>query len=461
MNYAVLIDFGSTFTKVAAVSLREHRLLFASKFASTVKTDARVGLSQCLDAAREAIGDKAFDDAYKLASSSAAGGLRMTVIGLTQSLSITAGRNAAFGAGAKIMRTLHGKLTAEDADAILAAQTEIVLFCGGYENGNVSTVLHNAKILAESAVHVPIIYAGNSFIAQEVRKILTLAGRECFIVNNVIPEVGVLDVAMAEAVIRDIFMKRIVGMKGLDKVKSSIDGVLMPTPAAVLAAGELLSKGTQNRKGLDDLMIVDIGGATTDIHSFADQTSYEGARILGAREPYKKRTVEGDLGMRESSNTLAEEISTAKLAEQASLCEEAVKKSLEMRVASNHFLADTDEEKRLDAALASGAAGIAARRHAGFLEPMHSISCKAVQRGKNLTKVGCVIGTGGPIVFSLDPASILKNVLADTARERDILLPAKADFFIDADYVLYAAGLINEIDPDAAFDILQSSLRRV
>ena len=240
MNYAVLIDFGSTFTKVAAVSLREHRLLFASKFASTVKTDARVGLSQCLDAAREAIGDKAFDDAYKLASSSAAGGLRMTVIGLTQSLSITAGRNAAFGAGAKIMRTLHGKLTAEDADAILAAQTEIVLFCGGYENGNVSTVLHNAKILAESAVHVPIIYAGNSFIAQEVRKILTLAGRECFIVNNVIPEVGVLDVAMAEAVIRDIFMKRIVGMKGLDKVKSSIDGVLMPTPAAVLAAGELL-----------------------------------------------------------------------------------------------------------------------------------------------------------------------------------------------------------------------------
>jgi hypothetical protein len=155
VNYAVLIDFGSTFTKVAAVSLREHRLLFASKFASTVKTDARVGLSQCLDAAKEAIGDKAFEDAYKLASSSAAGGLRMTVIGLTQSLSITAGRNAAFGAGAKIMRTLHGKLTAADADAILAAQTEIVLFCGGYENGNVSTVLHNAKILAESASPCP------------------------------------------------------------------------------------------------------------------------------------------------------------------------------------------------------------------------------------------------------------------------------------------------------------------
>ena len=44
---------------------------------------------------------------------------------------------------------------------------------------------------------------------------------------------------------------------------------MMPTPAAVLAAAELLSQGHGSERGMGELMVVDVGGATTDVHSLA------------------------------------------------------------------------------------------------------------------------------------------------------------------------------------------------
>jgi len=42
---------------------------------------------------------------------------------------------------------------------------------------------------------------------------------------------------------------------------------MMPTPAAVLGALELLSQGCEDEQGIGELMAVDVGGATTDIYS--------------------------------------------------------------------------------------------------------------------------------------------------------------------------------------------------
>ncbi|MGI6066958.1 MAG: glutamate mutase L [Bacillota bacterium] len=461
MKNAILIDFGSTFTKVVAVSLKKQQRLCTVRYPSTVKNDARIGLLKCFDAVKQAIGERPFKEAIKLASSSAAGGLRMAVIGLSETLSITAGRNVAFGAGARIIKTLSGRITPEDAEYIANSQVEIILFCGGYEKGNTTIILHNAEVLAVSGINMPVIYAGNSYVAQDVRKILTLHGKECFIVRNIIPNVGELDTAPAEEIIRDVFMKRIVNMKGLDKVKSELGGVLMPTPAAVLSAGELLSKGWGRSGGLGPLMIVDIGGATTDIHSYADQTPCKGAKIIGAREEYAKRTVEGDLGMRESSNSLAEEIGWDNIAHQTGVSVDRLEKSIRYRVEVNEFLADSDKEKKIDRVLAMSAAKISARRHAGVLEHIYSKSCKLIQKGKNLTEVCAVIGTGGPIICSETPGEIIKGILADREKEPNILLPEKVQFYLDTDYMLYAAGLLKEIDPEAALGLMKNSIRKL
>ncbi|WP_038177930.1 glutamate mutase L, partial [Treponema pedis] len=62
----------------------------------------------------------------------------------------------------------------------------------------------------------------------------------------------------------------IIHAKGMSHVEKSIDNILMPTPAAVLKAAQVLSEGTDEEDGLGDLVILDIGGATTDVHSAAD-----------------------------------------------------------------------------------------------------------------------------------------------------------------------------------------------
>ena len=276
--YAVLVDFGSTYTKVVVADLRQGDIVLTWREPSTVATDATVALTRCFAKCRDTIGGAAFEAARKLASSSAAGGLRMGVVGLSRSLSTTAGRNAAFGAGAKILGTFCGHLTKEDVAALSSLPLEIVLFCGGYDGGGVRTLRHNAEMLASSRLHIPFVYAGNTAAAADVRSIFGAAHKEIFVSHNITPCVGGMNSAPVAAVIRDLFLHRIINMKGLEKVVPLLDRVVMPTPAAVLAAGKLLAQGTNAVPGMGPLMIVDIGGATTSIPSF----SRKPARVPGS-----------------------------------------------------------------------------------------------------------------------------------------------------------------------------------
>ncbi|MBR5534619.1 MAG: glutamate mutase L [Ruminiclostridium sp.] len=460
-RYVILTDFGSTFTKVVVADLSERKMVLTDRFPSTVSYDARIGLEQCFDAARKAIGEEAFARALKLSSSSAAGGLRMGVVGLSKTLSAQAGRSAAFGAGAKILHTCAGRLKVEDISCLEELPLEILLFCGGYENSGTKVLLHNAELLAGSGLHIPIIYAGNSAAASEVRRLLTQGKKECYLARNIIPNVGQIDKSQVEEIIREVFLHRIINMKGLDKVSGLLDRMVMPTPAAVLSAGELLARGTPTQPGFGDLMIVDVGGATTDIHSYAQQMPYEGAKVVGTPEPYGKRTVEGDLGMRESSNSLCDEIGLDRMIRETGLSSEEIQSVISHWITQNRDLAREESQKKVDKALAEGAVRISACRHAGQIQRVSSAGVKTLQHGKNLTSVGTVIGTGGALVFSGHGATALGQVLRNSEREPDILLPEEADCYLDADYVFFAGGLLREIDEEAAFAIMKNSLKKV
>ncbi|MEI3502169.1 MAG: glutamate mutase L [Anaerovoracaceae bacterium] len=75
MKYAVLLDFGSTYTKVACVDLDGQEVVLTDKFPSTVHSDAMINLRECFDAACRVMSETEFDEALKLSTSSAAGGL--------------------------------------------------------------------------------------------------------------------------------------------------------------------------------------------------------------------------------------------------------------------------------------------------------------------------------------------------------------------------------------------------
>lgn len=180
MKYILLFDFGSTFTKAAVLHVNDKKIVYATKVASTVRTDATVGLNKCMDNIQEQIGESEIKEAKKLASSSAAGGLRMAVCGLTKSLSIAAGRNVSFGAGAKIVHIASGALTDFDLSEIVRSKTEIILLCGGYEGGNEGTLLENAETIARSQISCPVIYGGNSHISKKVQTLMRQGSKECF-----------------------------------------------------------------------------------------------------------------------------------------------------------------------------------------------------------------------------------------------------------------------------------------
>lgn len=459
MKYAVLIDFGSTFTKMVLVNLDAGEVVKTDKFPSTVKTDAAIGLHQCFDSARAAIGASDFNEAEKLATSSAAGGLRMTVVGLTKAVSSTAGRNASFSAGAKVIGSVSGRLTDEHLEAINESDTEILLMCGGYEGGNVRDLIHNAEIIAKSRLTVPVIFAGNSSVATTVRGILKSCGKECFVAENIIPKVGSLNIKPTTDIIRELFMDRITNMKGVGEVQSEMAEKIIPTPAAVLAAGQLLSRGTEKTEGLSDFMMADIGGATTDIYSYIENTGFDGAKRVGSPEPFAKRTVEGDMGMRESSICILNELGSEKLAQSAGVTEDMVQQAIDHRIHDTGYVADSAPEQAIDLTLAKNAVKISASRHAGRTTREYQGRSRLIQRGKNLTEIKTIIGTGGIIVNSDHAEEILKNAAAQGSSSEGVLLPEKVEPLVDHDYVLYAAGLLQDHAPEAALSIMRASLR--
>ena len=146
MNPVLLIDFGSTYTKLTAVDLDAEALLGTAASYTTVQTDINDGLRLGLERLEEKTGKLAFSDTF--ACSSAAGGLRMMTSGLVPELTSEAAKLASLGAGAKIAGLYSFQLTEDDLEDIRSAKPDIFLLVGGTDGGNQECILYNAKMLA-------------------------------------------------------------------------------------------------------------------------------------------------------------------------------------------------------------------------------------------------------------------------------------------------------------------------
>jgi hypothetical protein len=94
------------------------------------------------------------------------------------------------------------------------------------------------------------------------------------------------------------------------------------------------------------------------------------------------------------------------------------------------------------------------------VEIVHTVNGPvAAQLGKDLSPVATVIGTGGALVYGGNPSSILSGCLY-SEDEPDSLRPRDAVLLVDKNYVLYAAGLLAEVEPEAAYDFARGSLEQ-
>jgi uncharacterized protein (TIGR01319 family) len=449
----ILIDFGSTFTKVVAINLDKQEIISQALVPSTVETDITLGLNEALSIISADVNISELKR-QALACSSAAGGLRMVCVGFVPEFTSEAANRAALGAGAKVVGRFSYELDEPELKEIEAISPDIVLLTGGTNGGDKRVITHNAKMLshANGAINT-IIVAGNKAAYDDIRAIFAGSDKRVIFTKNVMPEIGKLDLAPCHREIRKMFMKNIIEAKGIAKAKAIIKDVIMPTPSAVLEAAKLIADGLNDAAGFDELIVIDVGGATTDVHSIAKGNPSRPDVITGGLpEPYEKRTVEGDLGLKYNLDTLMELIKVRE-----------TKPSFDTIVKGFHEgkLPETEEETTCHRLLSCLAVEIAVNRHVGRIEAVYGPAGQMlIQRGKDLTGVECVIGTGGPLIFTKNPREILESALFQE-KTPDILKPKKPKFYIDENYILYAVGLLSQTEPAKALSLARKNLKRV
>lgn len=453
MSNVLLIDFGSTYTKITAVDIEQESIIGTARGITTVDTDIMDGLNKAL---AELFGQTGKLDFTKvLACSSAAGGLKMVAIGLVPELTAEAAKRAALGAGAKILGVFGHELSEYELAEIAQLDPDIILLAGGTDGGNKQVIMHNAAVLKDLGKDIPIVVAGNKSVTPTVVKILSETMTQVVPTANVMPKLNEINIEPARQSIREVFLQRIVEAKGLNKANKLVDRLVMPTPAAVLKAAELLSRGTRNEAGIGDLMVVDIGGATTDVYSIAKGDPTTNAVLRGLPEPFGKRTVEGDLGMRYSATALLKAAGADLIADFADSSTENVERYIEKVSADIDHLPHDELEKKLEVAMGRACTKLGVDRHAGQLETHYSaIGQVFVQTGKDLTNVNTVIGTGGVIISNEKPLEILTGILYE-ANSPQILKPKQPEFAIDKPYILAAMGLLCEDYPDIAMRMMK------
>ncbi|MBZ4646094.1 MAG: mutL [Clostridia bacterium] len=459
MQAVLLIDFGSTYTKVTAVDLNSESILGTAKAFTTVTTDINEGLKNAVEVLHSQIGGT--DYTAKFACSSAAGGLKMVAVGLVPDLTAEAAKRAALSAGARVMKVYSYELSTKEAEEIHKLKPDILLLTGGTDGGNKNVILHNAKMLSQIEGNFPVVVAGNKSVAEQVGDLLKQSGKEVRICENVMPEFNVLNIEPARAAIREIFLRRIIQAKGLTKVQSLIDGILMPTPSAVLNAAHRLAAGCGNEKGIGELMVIDVGGATTDVHSIAGgEPARAGVIVKGLPEPFAKRTVEGDLGVRYSASALIEAAGIELVGKRSGLPAEEIMRYVNKISEQPEILPEQDEKLSLvDYGLTSVAVKFAVERHAGKIETSYTpFGVTYLQTGKDLTGIKKIIGTGGPVINSKNPTGILKEAMFESTHP-SILKPQSAEFLIDKRYILAAMGLLSENYPEVAIRIMKKELQ--
>ena len=441
-NIRVFIDFGSTFTKAVAFDLASETYTRAQA-PSTVETDVTEGLRAVLDELRRITPVNDAEIRRAIACSSASGGLRLAVIGLVPDYTTKAGRLAALGAGAKVVGEFSFELTRSEAGELDEIAPDIVLLTGGTDGGNRKVIVHNAKILAESKAR-NIIVAGNKSAQDEIEDVFAGTDKNVRFAANVMPEFGRLETDSANERVREVFLSRIMDAKGVLRAREIIGEVTMPTPAAVLRAARLLADGTRKTPGLGELLLVDVGGATTDVYSAASGAPApgSGANLVGLKEPYMKRTVEGDLGLYHNLDTLARFAGE----------DEGVDALRKLR-----SVPYGDESARLQERLTRAAVSAAVSRHVGRLEPVMTGDGEVwLQRGKDLRGVKLVIGAGGPLTFARDPRTVLEGAVGDG--KDGILAPRAPKFALDCGYILFAIGLLSVNEPDKALAIAKKHM---
>ncbi len=311
-------DCGSTTTKAILIEKRgdEYRLVVRGEAPTTVEApfdDVTVGVTNAVREVEELAGGRYLGDGkvatprrgdrdgvdLYLSTSSAGGGLQMTVAGVVKAMSAESAQRAALGAGAIIMDVIavdDGRKEFQKVERIRALRPDMILMSGGTDGGTQTHLVELAELILSAdpkprlgiGLKIPVIYAGNQRALEGVQHVLD--GKvDLHPVENLRPSLDRENLDPARDEIHELFLQHVMQQApGYSKLLTWTSAGIMATPNAV---GKIIQ--TIAERESISVLAVDIGGATTDVFSVFERNF--------------TRTVSANLGMSYSiCNVLAE-----------------------------------------------------------------------------------------------------------------------------------------------------------
>lgn len=460
MNIDVLVaEIGSTTTLVNAFndieSLSPVFLGQGSAPTSIKEGDVRIGLDSAIKNLKKQLSDQPVEIMWNsfFATSSAAGGLRMTVHGLVYDMTVKAAKEAALGAGANIHQITAGKMRQSDIEKMINIEPNIIMISGGVDYGERDTALINAEAICNAlnltSFNIPVIYAGNIENQDEIKKIFTNYKGTLVTVDNVYPRIDDLNIGPARKIIQEVFEDHIINAPGMEHIRDMVDGPIVPTPGGVMLAAEIL------KEAIGDLIVIDVGGATSDIHSVTNG-SEEISRILISPEPYAKRTVEGDLGIYINRMNILELMLQQKKGNSPD--SEIQKRKLIKSVENLGPVPTNYKEINLARDLTQLAAATALERHTGTYRDLYGPQGKTkIAEGRDLTAVKYCVGTGGALT-RLDRGKEIMQKMMESSQIKKLYPGDGVNFLLDKDYIMASLGVLSKQFPETAVNLLKQSL---
>jgi len=459
----LIFDVGSTFTKATIFVFQGEELEWLARAqAPTTVDDIDTGLAEVTRLLAEKLGCRKLNPRRVYATSSAAGGLRMVAMGFMPRVTAKAAKEVAMNAGARVLEVMSFEDHSDyKLEMLREIRPDIILLAGGTDGGDTDSMAADARIIVSSGVRATVVIAGNQEAQPVVESLLGEAGVPVVRVPNVMPTIHELRVKPAREAIHEQFIHQITKAKGLAKLLSRLTvKKVVPTPGAVLMAAELLAKGTHEEEGCGDLAIIDLGGATTDIHSVLphlDELSIEekGLVLTNDKQP-TFRTVEGNLGMRVSARGIVEAVGAKGLLAKCGLAGEEWEQQLSdyaTRLEKKpESLASSPQEEQFDSIMAEAAVEVALKRHAGYIaqhfDPIMGVA-PGTPMGRDLRSVTTLIAIGG--IFTHSELAQSEAIVAGALKNPGIsLLPTSPRLIVDRAYLLYAVGLLSQYHPTAA-----------
>jgi uncharacterized protein (TIGR01319 family) len=255
INTILATDCGSTTTKAILIEKRgdEYRLIVRGEAPTTVESpfdDVTVGVVNAVREVEELSGRKILDgnniihpskdektgvDIY-LSTSSAGGGLQMTVAGVVKAMSAESAERAALGAGAIIIDVLavdDGRKDFQKVKRIRELRPDMILCSGGTDGGTVKHLVEMAEMLVAAdpkprlgiGMNLPVIFAGNKEAREPVQEVL-FGKVDLRVVDNLRPTMERENLGPAREAIHELFLQHVMQQApGYGKLSSWVDSV--------------------------------------------------------------------------------------------------------------------------------------------------------------------------------------------------------------------------------------------